>query len=52
MYKVFYIVPSSPGELERWLNRMLVKNNWKLISVDNGYYIFEVQDDVIADDSA
>ncbi len=52
MYKVMYFNPSSPMELQIWLNKCFEDDNWKLIAVDNGYYIFEVQDDVTAENDA
>lgn len=40
-YIVLYFKPESPVHVQNWLNKILEKENARLVACDNGYYIFE-----------
>ncbi len=44
MYKVYFYHPSSPSELERWLNLLWQDDGLELVAANVDFYIFRRND--------
>ncbi len=40
-YEVYYFSPDNPQHLSQWLDNILIESGLKLVTINDGYWIFE-----------